>query len=53
MTATLHEDQYKPLSYLAHFFLAWEMFHTEVVEKIENNSLYKKNFCSKIVSFMR
>ena len=25
------------LSYLAHFFLKWEMFQTKVVEKIETH----------------
>jgi hypothetical protein len=34
------------LSYLTHFFLEWEMFHTNVVEKIETHIL-----CSVICFF--
>jgi len=36
---TLHEDHYIVLSYIAHFFLEWEMFQTKVVEKIKTHSL--------------
>jgi hypothetical protein len=36
---TLHEDQFTFLSYLAHFFLEWEMFQTKVVEKLETHVL--------------
>ena len=31
-------------SYLAHSFLEWEMFQTEVVEKLETHSLYSVPF---------
>ena len=37
---TLHEDQHTFLRYLAHFFLEWEMFLTNVVEKIKTLILY-------------
>ena len=30
MKGTLHEDQYKFLSYLVHFFLEYEMFPAKV-----------------------
>ena len=33
---TIHEDQYTLLTYLAQFFLEWEMFQTKFVQKIEN-----------------
>ena len=44
----LHEDQYTfymktnihLLSYLAQFFLDWEMFRTKAVEKIKTHILY-------------
>ena len=32
------------LSYLAHFFLGWEMFQTEVVEKIKTHVLFSVTF---------
>ena len=38
-------------SYLAHFFLEWEMFQTKVVEKIKTHTLC--SFFSKIVPVMR
>jgi hypothetical protein len=38
-TLLVHEDQYNLLSYLAGFFLEWEMFHAEVVEKIKTHIL--------------
>ena len=42
------------LSYLAHFFLEWEMFRTKVVEKIKTNILRPVSFFfSKIVPFVR
>ena len=31
------EEQYALLSYLAQFFLEWEMFQTKVVEKIKTH----------------
>jgi len=37
-------------SYLAQFFLEWEMFETVVVEKIK---MLSNLFSSKIVPFMR
>jgi len=49
---TLHENQNHCLSYLAHFFLEWEMFQTKVVEKIKTHMLRSVTF-SKIVPFMR
>ena len=39
------------VSYLAHFFLEWEMFQTKVVEKIKINILCSVTFFSKIVPF--
>ena len=41
------------LSYLAHFFLEWEMFQTKVVEKIKTPIMYSVTFSSKIAPFMR
>ena len=35
-------------SYLAQFFLEWEMFQTEVVEKIKTHILCSVTFFSKI-----
>ena len=35
------------LSYLAQFFLEWEMFQTKVVEKIETHILYSVTFSRK------
>ena len=40
-------------SYLAHFFLEWEMFRTNVAEKIKTHFVFSNFFFSKIVSFMR
>ena len=34
-------------SYLAHFFLEWEMFRTEVVEKVKTHILYSVTFFLK------
>ena len=55
ITSTSHEDQLTFfLSYLAPFFLEWEMFHTKVVEKINTHILCSVPFFfSKIVPFMR
>ena len=36
---TLHEDQHTVLSYLAQFFLEWDMFQTNIVEKIKTHIL--------------
>jgi hypothetical protein len=41
------------LSYHVHFFLEWEMFQAELVEKIKSHILYSVTFFSKIVLFMR
>jgi len=35
LTGTLHEDQYRFMIYVAHFFLEWEKFQTKVAEKIK------------------
>ena len=40
ITDTLHEDQYTFWSYLAHFFLEWEIFQIKVVKKIETYILF-------------
>ena len=32
------------LSYFAHFFLEWEMFHTKVVDKIKTHILFSVTF---------
>jgi len=39
MKGILHEDQLTILSYLTHLFLEWEMFQTNLVEKIETHVL--------------
>ena len=42
------------LSYLAHFYLGWEMLQTKVVEKIKTHILFSVLFfLSNIVPFMR
>jgi hypothetical protein len=42
------------LSYLAQFFLKWEMFQAEIIEKIKTHFVFSKFiFFSKIVPFMR
>jgi len=51
---SLHEYQYTfLLSYLAQFFLQWEMFQTTVIEKIKTHFNDQQFFFSKIVPFMR
>jgi hypothetical protein len=35
------------LSYLAHFFLEWELFQTKVVENIKTHILYSATFFRK------
>jgi phosphate starvation-inducible membrane PsiE len=40
------------LRYLAVFFLEWQMFETNVVEKIKTHFMFF-NFVPKIVPFMR
>jgi hypothetical protein len=45
ITGTLHADQYTFfLSYLTHFFLEWEMFPANFVEKIKTHILYSITF---------
>ena len=44
MKGTVREDQYTFLSYLAHFFLEWEMFQTKVVDKIKTHIMYSVTF---------
>ena len=45
---TLHEDQFTLLSYLAGLFLEWEMFHKEVLEKIETHTLHIQLFIENL-----
>ena len=40
------------LSFLAHFFVEWEMFPTNVVEEIKTHFMFN-NYFSKIVPFIR
>jgi len=40
------------LSYLAQFFLEWEMFQTKVVHKIGKQK-FVQEICPKIVQFMK
>ena len=44
ITGTVHEYQYTILSYLAQFFLDWEMFQAKVVEKIKTEILFSIKF---------
>jgi len=46
-TGTFHEDLG------AKFFLEWEMFQTNVVEKIKTHILCSITFLPKILPFMR
>jgi hypothetical protein len=39
--------------YLTEFSLEWEMFQTEVAEKIKTHVLYSINIFSKVVPFVR
>ena len=43
-SGTLHEDQYTFLSHLSYFFLEWEIFPTNVVEKIKTDILFSVTF---------
>jgi len=53
ITVTLHEDQYIYfLSYLANFFLEWEMFQAKFEENIKTH-FFPVTFFSTIVPFMR
>jgi hypothetical protein len=53
ITDTLHEDKYTFWSYLAHYFLEWEIFQIESAEKIETYVLCSVTLFSKKVPFMR
>jgi hypothetical protein len=39
--------------YLAKFFLEWETFETEIVQKIKTHIFFNNFFFPKIVPFMR
>ena len=41
------------LSYFAHFFLEWEMFHTKVIEQIKTHILCSTIFFPKTVPSLR
>jgi hypothetical protein len=41
------------LTYLTHFFLEWEIFQTEVVEKVKTHILYSVTFFPKIMPSIR
>ena len=47
---TLHEGIYAHLWYLTEFFLEWEMFQAQFVEKIKTHILCSVTFFPKIVS---
>jgi hypothetical protein len=50
LKVTLHEDQHTfLLSYLAHFFLEWDIFQTKVIEKIKIHIFCSVTFFSKVV----
>jgi len=40
-------------SYLAQFFLEWEMFQTKVVEELKKHILCSITFFNEIVPFMK
>ena len=40
-------------SYLAQFFLEWEMFQTKIVEKIKTHLLFSIFIFPQIIPFMR
>jgi hypothetical protein len=50
---TSHEDQYTFMIIVAQFLLEWEMFQTNVVEKIKTHFLCWATFFSKIGNVMR
>jgi len=51
---TLDEDRYTFLSYLADFFLEWEMFQTKTtINKTKTHILWSITFFSKIAPLMR
>jgi hypothetical protein len=52
-TDTLHEDQYIFLSHLIQFFLEWDRFRTNFVEKTKTHILCSTTFFLIIVLFMR
>ena len=41
------------VSYLAQFFLEWEIFQTKVVEEIKTRFVFSKFYFSKIVLFKK
>ena len=43
ITGTLHNDKYTFLSYLAQFFIEWEIFQTKFLHKNRNTHLIFKN----------
>jgi len=45
----VYEDHCTFLSYLAHFFLEWEMFQTQVVEKIKTHFVFSNFFENRVV----
>jgi hypothetical protein len=47
------ETYVRLLQYVAEFFLEWEMFQTNILEKIVTNILVSITFFPKIVPFMR
>jgi hypothetical protein len=47
------EEEYTFLSYVAEFFLEWEMFQTKVSCRKNQNGRYMFNNFLKIVPFMR
>jgi len=49
---TLYENQNIFWSYIAHFFLEWEMFEKKCLEKIETHFMFSNFYC-KIVTLMR
>jgi hypothetical protein len=49
ITGTLHEDKYTFWSYLAHFFLKFEVFQIQVVEKIKRMKRVKPTRCYSVV----
>jgi hypothetical protein len=43
----MQTDRYNLWSYLAQFFLEWEMFQTKVTEKVEKHILWSVTFLSR------
>jgi hypothetical protein len=55
MKATVHDDQYIYifLSYLAKFFLEWEIFQTKFAQKIKTHILCSVTPAPQVVSFVK